>query len=105
MRGGGDGRRADLPLVRLVRVGVADGAVDNLDGRQQRVQAAREDGLAGAAAAGDGDTAELVVDGAEEECLLDIVHAHDSREGVRAGEPRGGVVLKADWAIVQVYRD
>lgn len=68
---------ADLPLIRFIWVSVADAAIDDLNRRQQGVQAAGEDGLARSSAACDGDSAELVVHGSQEQRLLDVVHADD----------------------------
>ena len=52
------------------------------------MHAARHDALRGAAAARNCDAAELIVYSAEQQGLLDVVHAHHRGEGVRAGEAR-----------------
>jgi len=58
--------QAHLPFPVIVRVRVAPRAVHHLDGRQQRVHAARHDALGGAAAAHDGDAAQPVVHAASQ---------------------------------------
>ncbi len=58
-----------LPLPVIIRVRIAPGALHHLDGRQQRVHAARHDALGGAAAAHDGDAAQPVVHAAQQQCL------------------------------------
>ena len=78
-----------FPRVGIFRVGVAEGAVDHLDGGQERVETAGHDGLGGTAPAGDGDTAEVRVDGAEQKRGLDVLLADDRGEGVRLTDPGG----------------
>jgi hypothetical protein len=82
-------KRAHLPAARVIGVGVADAALHDLDRRQQRVQAARHDGLGRAAAPRDRDTAEPGVDGAQQQRLLDRVLADDG------GEREGALQLHA----------
>ena len=81
--------KAILPAVGILRVRVADGAVDDLDGGQERVQTAGHDGLGGTAPAGDGDTAQCRIDGAEQKRRLDVLLADDRGEGERLADTRG----------------
>lgn len=62
-------RQARLPAARVLWVRVAHGALHHLDGRQQRVQPARHDGLGSAAPPGNGNAAERSVDGAQQQRL------------------------------------
>mmetsp|Transcript_182127 Transcript_182127/g.443165 ORF Transcript_182127/g.443165 Transcript_182127/m.443165 type:complete len:343 (-) Transcript_182127:101-1129(-) len=78
--------KAVLPAVGILRVGVADGAVDDLDGGQERVQTAGHDGLGGTAPARDGDTAQCRIDGAEQKRRLDVLLADDRGERERLAE-------------------
>lgn len=58
-----------LPGAHVIGVRIADGALDHLNGGQQRVDATGHDGLGGTAAAGDGNAAHAGVDSAQQQGL------------------------------------
>ena len=87
--------QAHLPFPVIVRVRVAPRAVHHLDGRQQRVHAARHDALGGAAAAHDGDAAQPVVDAAQQQ-RLPFVSGSALGSGIGSGFDENVVARKAE---------
>ena len=92
------------PRPWFLGVRVADGPLHHLDGRQQRVQPARHDGLGGAAAAGDGDAAQRGVDGSEQQRGLDVVLPDHARQGeglpeVALHHQHAGPHLASPWKL------
>ena len=77
-------RQTVLPLVRVGRVRVANAPLDHLDGREQRVDAPRHDGLGRSPPSRDGNAPELIVHRSEQKRLLDMIHSHHFSQRIRA---------------------
>mmetsp|Transcript_9345 Transcript_9345/g.25267 ORF Transcript_9345/g.25267 Transcript_9345/m.25267 type:complete len:654 (+) Transcript_9345:467-2428(+) len=75
--------QAILPLVRIRRIRIANAPLNDLDGGEQGVHPSGHDRLGGSPPSRDGDPAELVINGPQQQRLLDVIHSDDLRERIR----------------------